>query len=482
MGVTVNISKDKFLPCYHHLLDGSEFFDIDFLWGGRDSGKSRHVAQQLIVDCLRQKYFKCLLIRSVLNSVRDSQFSLLKSVIQEWNLSQFFDVNETRMEIICNLNGNGFYGRGMDNIGKIKSFNNPSCAWVEEGNQIENDDFTVMMTSLRANNVKVKIWFTFNPECDMNYTDFWLWQEYFSHTEKLSWTWEKTISVGDEVVKFNVRSTHTTYKDNRYCSPQRKALYESYKNSKNNAYWYQTYTLGLWGYKESGSRFLPCFDRQVHVSDFDVWADLVPSLAVDNNVDPYIAVQMWQYNSAQSKLRQFDEVAASDPNNTATKAAKKAAERLRHHGFHSGSVFLYGDSTAQKRSTEDDEGRSFFAKFIATLESEGFRVINRIGKSNPGVVASAEFINDILESNYDGLTIEVNSRCVKSIEDYVMTKKDADGTILKKSVMNKETGVSRQLWGHFTDDMRYVVTSMAESSYLKHKARHRKRQGSYAAD
>ena len=134
--VNINIDyKTVFLPCYHHLLnDGqdlkSEFFDIEFLYGGRDSGKSRHVAMQLVIDCMTQSYFKCLLIRKVLNTVRSSQYDLIKSIIEDWGLGQLFKFNETRMEIIFIPTGNGFYGRGLDDVGRIKSFNNPS-SWID---------------------------------------------------------------------------------------------------------------------------------------------------------------------------------------------------------------------------------------------------------------------------------------------------------------------------------------------------------------
>lgn len=475
MAVVINVSKEKFLPCYHHLLDDTEFFDIDFLWGGRDSGKSRHTAQQLVIECLRSKYFKYLLVRKVLATVRDSQYSLIKSVIDEWGLGSLFSFNETRMEIVCKMNGNGFYGRGLDDMGKIKSFNNPSGAWIEEGNQITNDDFTVLMSSIRANGVRTKVWFTFNPECDVNYTDFWLWQEYFSHTTELSWTWEKKVYVDGEPISTKIRSTHTTYRDNKYCPKQRAAIYEGYKISKNNAYWYQTYTLGLWGYREAGQRFLHCFDRSVHVREFDVDVSRMVCITVDNNVDPYIAVQLWQYQNVNGErfIRQFDELAASAPINTATKAAKAAAAKLRQYGV-TVPIYTLGDATTQKRSTEDDEGRSFYMKFISVLKEEGFQVVDRIGKVNPGVVASGDFINDILESNYDRITIEVHPRCVRSIEDYYMTKRDADGTILKKSIKDKDSGVSYQQWGHFTDNARYVVVSVVPDSFDKHKARHRK--------
>ena len=215
--IEIEIPKKVFLPRYYHLIDEDEFFDIDFLYGGRDSGKSRHIAQQLIVECLSASYFKCLLIRKVLNTVRDSQYNLLKSVIEEWNLTSIFSFNDTRLEIRCQ-NGNGFYGRGLDDVGRIKSFNNPSHCWIEEGNQITNEDFVVVLTSLRADQ-RVKTWFSFNPECDVNYMEFWLWQDWFSHTDDLSFTWKKQIDVDGQMVEFTVRATHSTYCDNLYCKP-----------------------------------------------------------------------------------------------------------------------------------------------------------------------------------------------------------------------------------------------------------------------
>ena len=171
--INVDIDDDVFLPCYLPLVHSEEFFDIDFLYGGRDSGKSRHIAMQLVISCLLPGYFKCLLIRKVLNTVRSSQYDLIKSVIEEWGLTSLFRFNETRLEIICRANKNGFYGRGLDDVGRIKSFNNPSHCWIEEGNQITAEDFVVILTSLRANQ-QVKTWFSFNPECEGNYADFWL--------------------------------------------------------------------------------------------------------------------------------------------------------------------------------------------------------------------------------------------------------------------------------------------------------------------
>jgi PBSX family phage terminase large subunit len=469
-GIVVNIPKEKFLPCYQHLL-GSEFFDIDFLYGGRDSGKSRHIAQQLIADCLREPYFKCLLVREVLNTVRDSQYSLIKSVVEEWNIKNLFSFNDTRLEIKC-INGNGFYGRGLDDVGRIKSFANPSHCWMEEGNQTNRDDFVVVLTSLRANQ-RVKTWFSFNPECDVTYTDFWLWQDWFSHTTELNWTWTNTIETEDGPVEFKARATHTTYKDNPYCKPQRKALYESYKNSKNNAYWYQTYTLGLWGYRRTGGEFWKCFDETKHTADINPDLNNVMYVIADNNVNPYIAIALWQINTREKKIMQVGELPCEHPNNTASKAGKRVVQYLDSISYKQ-PVYIGGDPSANAKSTVDDEGRSFFDKFKAAIREGGYQIVDKVGRSAPAVAQSGAFINEIYESNYGGWSISISKNCRKSIEDYNMAKEAADGTILKKRETEKDTKVSFERYGHYSDDKRYFITTVLPDLFNQYKSRGKK--------
>lgn len=495
--MNINIDFESvFLRCYHHLLnDGkkynSKFFDIEFLYGGRDSGKSRHVAMQLLIACMLLPYFKCMLIRKVLNSVRESQFSLLCTLIEDWQLDQLFSINHTRMEIIFIPNGNGFYARGLDKVDKIKSFNNPSHCWIEEGNQIEKDDFVVILTSLRANQ-RVQTFFTFNPECEVNYTEFWLYDEWFSHTTELSWTWNKSIEVKKEIydrfpdrvylrngkyfVDQQVRATHTTYNDNPYCAPERIALYESYKDSKNNAYWYQTYTLGLWGYKRTGQEFWKCFDEVTHTTSTGYQPGTTLHIVADNNVNPYIALQIWQVFREQKLIRQVFELPCRHPENTASKAAIKAA-RLFERIDYNDIVFIYGDPSANAKSTTDDDGRSFFDKFISKLTQEGVRIINRVQKSAPEVALSGAFVNEIYESNYHGWTIEINVDCRVSIEDYIMAKEDAEGKILKKRIKDKDTEVTFEKYGHFSDDKRYFITTILNAEFNIYKQRRKKYYG-----
>src|SRR5687768_4439880 len=94
----VQIKRHKFLPCYQHLLESNDF-DIEFIWGGRDSGKSQHVAQHLIHLSLSLEYFRCVLIKKTFESIKDSQWQTVKDITENWNIDDLFNFNKSPLEI-----------------------------------------------------------------------------------------------------------------------------------------------------------------------------------------------------------------------------------------------------------------------------------------------------------------------------------------------------------------------------------------------
>ncbi len=280
--VQIQISDDVFLPVYRHLRHETDY-DIDFIYGSRDSGKSRDTAQRLVEQCLESDYFRCILARKTFNTIKDSQWQLIKDVVDDWGLSQFFEFKVSPLEIVC-VNGNRFLARGFDDPQKIKSIQNPSNAWVEEGNELTLDDWTILITSLRSNFGRTKTDFTFNPECEGDYRDFWLYKDYFSHTQNQSFAYDKEVKIGNESFTLKVRATHTTYRDNPYCTPQRKAIYESLKDS--DPFHYQVYALGRWGVREVKAPFAFSFKREKHVGSVQHNPSETTYLSFDFNRNP----------------------------------------------------------------------------------------------------------------------------------------------------------------------------------------------------
>jgi phage terminase large subunit len=152
MDIEIEIDKEVFLPCYRHLHDDTGI-DIDFVYGSRDSGKSRDTAQRLVLKCLSDDYFRHILARKTFNTIKDSQWQVIKDVVDDWKLNDFFTFTTNPLAITCS-NGNKFIARGFDDPHKIKSIQNPSGAWVEEGNELSADDWIILITSLRSNKGK----------------------------------------------------------------------------------------------------------------------------------------------------------------------------------------------------------------------------------------------------------------------------------------------------------------------------------------
>lgn len=298
----VIIPEKAFLPSYRHLNDSDA--DVNFLWGGRDSGKSHYIAQRLVVKCLSASYFRCILVKETYESIKDAQWQTLKDLVTEWGLEELFTFKVSPLEIEC-VNGNKFIARGCDKPGKLKSIKDPSDAWYEEGNQISFDDFNVISTTLRSDKVKIQQWFSFNPECEGNFEDFWLYKQYFEDHYKrgiLTFTSTTTWDIPgtDKKVPITYTSTHSTYHNNPFCSEQRQARLEQLQITA--PYYYQVFTLGKWGNKVNDSPFCYAFSREKHVgrTTFDPKKEVI--LSFDFNKNP-IACGVYQLDEVRRQLQ-----------------------------------------------------------------------------------------------------------------------------------------------------------------------------------
>lgn len=307
--IEVVIPLDVFLPCYRHLVPlvpdlPTPDFDIELLFGGRDSGKSRFIASVLIMYCLQAKYFRCVLVRKVFNTIKDSQWQTIRDIVDEWGLTDLFKFNASPLEIRC-INGNRFIARGFDVPDKIKSTFNISHAWVEEGNELTQDDFIVLMSTLRSNNASTKTWISFNPEADGHYEDFWLYKMFYQSYNGNIYTvfdnvWKFVINE-NESAEIKYRSTHTTYLDNKYVSGVRKAFLLLLETI--DPYYYIVYTLGKWGNRKVGDAFVFTFDRKLHAKPCTAIHTLPLFLSFDFNVNPITCGAYQSYDLPDGRVK-----------------------------------------------------------------------------------------------------------------------------------------------------------------------------------
>lgn len=457
----INIPIEAFLPRYHHLInEGEEQIDIEFLWGGRDSGKSAHIARRLILDCMRQRYFRCILIKKTHESIKDAQWQTIKDVVDSWGLSHLFQFNKSPLEIICPVNGNKFIARGCDKPEKVKSISNPSHAWYEEGNQLTLEDYTTISTTLRSEHGPVKQWFSFNPECSGDYKDFWLYKNYFAeHYEKGIYSFTSTISVklpdGTEQQK-RYRSTWSNYKDNSFCRADRIATLEGLRLL--DPYYYQVYALGLWGHKATKNPFAISFNPEIHTSLIPIYdPGKRLTISLDFNIDPFAFIFSHEWTDKEGDhCHVFDE--AEIVNGSIPKAIEYIKEKYpRSLPF----CRITGDAGGSRRSIEQRDNMSLYRQLMLGLNLQPRQVL--VPKANPTHKTSRSDCNYFL-SNFPDFKIN-KQRCPNLIFDLQYVEVDEEGQIIKS---DRSKDVQR---ADYLDTGRYLINTFYKEWIVKDQQR-----------
>lgn len=194
------------------------------LYGGAGSGKSVFAAQKIIFRLLTEQNHKFLVVRKVAKTLRESTFSLLRSVISEWGMTKLFDINKTDMTITCKLNQNKIVHAGLDDVEKMKSIHGITGIWIEEASELEQQDFQQLDLRLRGHTTNYKqIILSFNPISSLH----WLKDIFFDKGRDDS------------------KVVHSTYLNNEFIDDDYKNVLESMKDE--DEYYYMVYALGEWG-------------------------------------------------------------------------------------------------------------------------------------------------------------------------------------------------------------------------------------------
>jgi phage terminase large subunit len=225
MDINVQISKKVFNDIYLPYLDNKARYLI--FYGGGGSGKSYFIAQRYTYKLMQNSLCNVLVTRSVGNTNRDSTFALLKQVINKWNISKYFKINESDLRIKCIATGNEIIFKGLDDTEKLKSITfskgELTDIWMEEASETNENDLKQLDIRLRGKGSEKQIILSFNP-IDINH---WIKKRFFDKSQD------------------NVNILKTTYNDNKFLNEADKQLLESFKET--DPYYYDVYCLGMWG-------------------------------------------------------------------------------------------------------------------------------------------------------------------------------------------------------------------------------------------
>jgi hypothetical protein len=240
-----------------------------------------------------------------------------------------------------------------------------------------------------------------------------------------------------------------------------------------NQYEREVFVKGNWNIQlKTGNEWLKGFELNKHVRKVDYNEDQIIHISIDSNVLPYIAITFWQikHNSLFWEIKQFHEILAKDPNNTARKAGELAAKYLKYQKYDS-KIYLYGDRSTKNRNNIDDDKRSFAEIFKDSLKKQGFAIQDKFLSLAPNVSDIADFLNAIYDGTLTFAKITIGDNCTNSINDYLTTKEDKDGGMIKRRVSDSKTQMSYEENGHLTDTHKDFIVQCFYEEFKKYKHR-----------
>lgn len=211
---------------------------IKVAFGGRGGTKSFSLMWLLLLKSFddENRNMVFLVARETLNSIEDSSYALLKSLIEENNLQEYFDITKS---YILNRGTNvkfRFIGVREYGIKRVKSIHNIKYCYIDEAEDLSINSWTILEPSVRGNGAEM--WVSFNPnrESDFSYS---LVKPYLDKLEEKSF-WSPRIRKkkfyyheyeGEDIyiIKVNFYSSSfynaTLEKSREMCLKQTPALY-----------------------------------------------------------------------------------------------------------------------------------------------------------------------------------------------------------------------------------------------------------------
>ncbi len=241
---------------------------------------------------------------------------------------------------------------------------------------------------------------------------------------------------------------------------------DDYRESLKNlpAYEYEVFVNGNWDIElKTGGEFYKCFsiDNHTGATGYDHTKPL--HISFDENVNPYITATAYQIHNG-TQIKQIGEFCYESPRNTVKELCKGITATYQGH---KSGLFIYGDATSRKQDTKLEKGHNFFTLITDNLQE--FSPSLRVPASNPSIVMRGNFINQVLEKGYNGISIEINRDCKKSVEDFNNCKEAPDGKKAKIKERNPETKVSYEKHGHTSDTFDYFICKAFEADYESYR-------------
>lgn len=409
------------------------------LKGGKGSKKSTTTALNFIYRLMKYPESNLLVVRSVMNTHRDSTFAQLKWAQNKLGVSHLWHNAVSPMEMTYLPTGQKILFRGFDDVLKLASTTVPKgylCfVWIEEAYEIfSEEDFNKLDLSVPRGNIPPHLFkqttLTFNPWS----AEHWLKKRFFDSNDK------------------NVSTYSTNYLCNEFLDDTDRAVFERMKET--NYRRYAVAGLGEWGIAEG-----LIFENWETVDfGFDNKGNLIFDKRAVEDACPYDTVDAW-------KIKHFfglDYGYTNDPTAFIAFAANPVSKELYIYDEHYETKMLNSD-IARMITQKGFAKERIRADAAEPKSNEDLRRMG-IGRIQGAVKGKDSVINGI--TALQEYKIYVHPRCkntIKELSSYCWRKDKNENGINEPEDKNN----------HLMDALRYAFQDVRFWRPEDPKIRHR---------
>lgn len=196
---------------------------------------------------------------------------------------------------------------------------------------------------------------------------------------------------------------------------------------------------------------------------------LLPLIFIyDFNVIPQMSVLVAQVNYDEKNVYIIDEISGTpkEKTNSTPAVSRVVAKYIKALG-HTGGVVISGDSTGTQRNSATEVDVNNYSIIRSELLKEGIKSTQNVMTKNPPHKTRTEFINMILQGNTEW-SIYIDLSCRKLTSDLMYQEKNPDGTKCKKKVIDPETGSKYEKYGHFSDNLDYLMCTFLANDWNRY--------------
>lgn len=202
--------------------------------GGRGGARSYENSQSIIANLKQTKrLFRAAIMRAVHADIRHSIWQECVDRVNQHELPNV-DIADSIMEMVCgqnSINAHGFKKSSSDRTAKLKSLAGYTDAYIEEGEEIGEDEFQQLDDSLRAAGSKIHIMLN-TPE-----VTHWIIKRWFNLSPHPDAPGFYTISLKPEY-QDEVEVIFSDHTRNPYLAEEVHRRYEQYRFTKPGYYWH----------------------------------------------------------------------------------------------------------------------------------------------------------------------------------------------------------------------------------------------------